>query len=134
MSAVQWDHKFEVGHARIDAQHRALLELINAVAEASAADASRPQVLRLVNELTKYAEYHFVSEENLMEESGYPDTARHRREHAILVARLADQIQDFQSGILRAEKIVAYLVEWFTLHAMQEDQKLASHLAGANPP
>lgn len=131
MTAIQWDRKFDLGHPRIDSEHRAFLDLIRALSRVDGETADRPKVLRQMKEIRKYAEFHFVSEENMMEETGYPDLARHRREHSIFLAQLGEQAYDYQSGILRVEKIVDFLFGWFSLHTAQEDSSLATHLAGA---
>ncbi|MCU7924131.1 MAG: hypothetical protein KZQ88_15690 [Candidatus Thiodiazotropha sp. (ex Dulcina madagascariensis)] len=61
-----WDKKFELGHERIDFEHSTI--------SAEAGNGSgKERILRLLAELRKYAEFHFLSEENEMLKVNYPD-------------------------------------------------------------
>lgn len=127
MITLQWDQKFEVGHERIDAEHRAFLNLIRSISEEN----DRPRITRLLRELEKYAEFHFVSEENIMEDHGYPGLAVHRLIHNRLLSGLTEQLHAFRNGSVDVAAIVEFLFQWFALHTSQEDRKLVDFLSGA---
>ncbi len=131
MFAVQWQKQFELGHERIDFEHRIFLGLIRAIADEVERSDNHDKLLRLLREVRKYADFHFLSEENIMLDHAYPQFEKHRQEHAALLARLDDNIHDFHSGTLGIEQIVEFLFQWFALHTTQEDKKLTSYLSGA---
>jgi len=74
---LKWDHRYELGNERIDAEHRIFLGLIVDFHDAAIQGASKDKLIRILNEISKYAEFHFVSEENIMTEYHYPEQKYH---------------------------------------------------------
>lgn len=127
--SLTWSQKYELGHERIDFEHRIFVSLIAAVEDEFAGDNARPRLQRLLNEVLKYAEFHFVSEENMMEDVGYPDLAAHRDAHRALLSTLRDRANEFAGGRLEVPALVDFLFHWFALHTTQEDRKVVSFIA-----
>lgn len=123
---LDWDSKFEIGHERIDFEHRIFLGLIRDLSvDAEAADGRFDRTLR---EILKYAEFHFVSEENIMADVAYPALAEHRSLHAMLLAQLQDKLQRRGDRVERPDEIVDFLFQWFALHTTQEDRRIAAFI------
>jgi hemerythrin len=132
MIDIHWDSKYEIGHPRIDHEHQVFVDLIRSVSVEADGKGSEERAGRLLSEVKKYAEFHFVSEENIMLDAGYPDYEAHRREHAVLLAELDDRLHRFRCGELALEAIVEFMFNWFALHTTREDRKIAEFLsAGA---
>lgn len=129
MINILWDQKFEVGHERIDAEHRIFLNLIRALSLADEDDSNKARILRLLLEVEKYAEFHFISEENIMIDVGYPDYAAHRHEHLLLLSRLEEEFHAYNNDDISLEHVVDFLFEWFALHTTQRDIDIARHIA-----
>lgn len=127
--SLQWDGKFEVGHERIDFEHRIFLGLIRdlSVEADKATDGAR--IERILGEIVRYADFHFVSEENIMTDIGYPGLEEHRCQHEMLLAQLRDRVQGFRAARELPQAIVEFLFQWFALHTSQEDRKIAQFLA-----
>ena len=125
---IQWDKRFEVGHLRIDHEHQVFLDLIRSVSLAS--DTNEPKIwcLRLLNEVKKYADFHFYSEENLMLRVGYPDYADHQRKHAELLALLDERIHAYTTDRIDLEAVVVYMFDWFAMHTTKMDKKLGKYI------
>lgn len=128
MVNIEWKQSFELGHPRIDAEHRIFLDLIQAISRFEAEHASPERVAGTILELLKYAEFHFVSEENLMQDVGYPDIESHRQEHRILLARLADNIAEARAGHKNMEEMAGFLYDWFSHHTLHVDMQLIRYL------
>lgn len=128
---LRWDHKFELGHARIDAEHKMFLELIVEFQESIARGDDRQRQARILNEIGKCAEFHFVSEENLMTDCAFPEREAHTRQHARLLSELNDMGWRFRSNQAEAQDVFEFLFQWFALHITSEDRKLVGHLKPA---
>ena len=124
--AFEWDKKYEVGNVRIDFEHQIFLDLIKTVHLAR--DFPKDRQRRLLAEVEKYAEFHFLSEENMMIDTGFPDRSYHTQEHNQLLAVLKNKIYEFEYEDLSVESTLDFLLEWFALHTSQVDKKLAEHL------
>ncbi|MCP4596631.1 hemerythrin domain-containing protein [Neptuniibacter sp.] len=126
MIKIQWDKKFELGHERIDFEHRIFLDLIKSVSQLAS---DKERALRLLREVEKYAEFHFISEENLMLDTGYPDYSSHKEEHQILLATLKEKSFEYRHDQLSLEELSDFLFQWFALHTTQVDSKLTQYIS-----
>lgn len=127
---IQWDHKFEVGHERIDFEHRIFLGLIRDLSVEAERNPQSPRVTRMLLEIHKYAEFHFLSEENIMLDVGYPHLVEHHRVHQRILTQLGDKIHQYQHQGVHdsAEDIVTFMFEWFALHTTAEDKRIAEFI------
>jgi hemerythrin len=88
---VDWDAAYETGHAELDAQHRALLALCNALADRCGPDAA-PRFDDTLRQLRTQAEAHFAAELAWRQAVGDPDLDDHRAdgdEFGFLVQEIA---------------------------------------------
>lgn len=129
MIDIKWDYKFEVGHPRIDNEHKVFVDLIHAVSRESERQCTKDKGLRLLLEVRKYAEFHFVSEENIMLDVAYPGYEEHRDEHAWLLRRLEDEFHRYYSDRVRLDALANFMFEWFALHTTVSDKKLSEWVA-----
>lgn len=125
---IPWSTQFELGHERIDAEHRIFLRLINEFAARVDKGSDTDMLARTLNEIRKYAEFHFVSEENIMQELEYPRLDEHRGQHRRLLEALDGWMGDMSSGGIKPGEVRQALVDWFADHSSQEDQKLVAHI------
>lgn len=127
---IQWHKDLDVGHDRIDFEHKVFLALIKNISLA-AADKPRRQLNRMLCELERYAAFHFFSEENIALENGESDkeVGIHQRIHQYLLDELRRKIQRHEDGTEETDTIVAFLVDWFGLHAEQDRERVARFAA-----
>jgi hemerythrin len=78
---IPWNKSYEIGHELIDSQHKIFLMLLNKLSVTIANGVTKEHMFRVLNELKKYAEFHFLSEENVMHECYYPGIDHHKRIH-----------------------------------------------------
>ena len=129
MIEVEWSDKFEVGHERIDFEHKIFLNLIRDASRLPLGGTPRERVLMHLNEVKQYAVFHFTSEENIMFDVDYPDIEAHKKEHKMLLALLDSRVYQYSTGDIELDEVVSFLFEWFALHTTQVDTRLAKHIA-----
>lgn len=122
-----WEKNFETGINRIDFEHQVFLELINSFRSAINAKASAERLKGIITELEKYAEFHFISEENFMKCIGYPEFKKHQTEHFELLENfnLSKHQNDFSI-------FLEFLFQWFANHTVAEDKKLKEYVMENN--
>lgn len=125
---LKWDHRYELGHERIDAEHKIFLGLIVDFNEAAKKHVPKDKLVRMLLEISKYAEFHFLSEENIMIEYRYPGYSQHAHLHQILLEQIKDHYTQFCSDAINADDVFEFLFEWFALHTSNEDKKLVGYL------
>lgn len=129
MLNVQWDKKFDIGNEKIDSEHKIFFGLIQDYTNEVSSSRSVARIRRILNELKKYAEFHFISEQNLMIEINYPALLHHINLHSALLFRLEDFYHDLAVGEVTYESFALFLFEWFTLHTTIEDKKIAEFIS-----
>jgi hemerythrin len=66
MHQIEWKDDYLTGIEEIDTQHKGFVKLINRLSIVQEFGNKKAIAVRLLNELGKYIEYHFASEENIM--------------------------------------------------------------------
>ena len=122
------DSKYSIDSGRIDRQHSVFFDVIRTVEEAEAEGAPKNKIRRLVAEVMKYSEFHFLSEENIMIDMGYPRFKEHREKHKQLIRSLKSYIIKFESGKSGANELIVFLNDWLSTHTLSEDKLLAKHI------
>ena len=93
------------------------------------------RVEEMVRRLVDASVVHFFREEALMKACHYPETARHRSDHLLLIR----SVQTFQASAFRqgrpiSEDIVRYLHGWVVDHINGSDRKLDAYLRSYSGP
>ncbi len=123
MSKIEWKSSYETGNAAVDLQHRYFVGLINRLYDELSVPGDKGHRERLLWEVVKYAELHFLSEENILLKEGLPGLEEHKRSHENLRMELGQKIQlSFAAGS-DPLPILAFLGEWFINHTVNEDIK-----------
>lgn len=128
---IVWGPNFELGVEDIDLQHHYFANLINRLASDFAAITDPALRLSLLAELNAYARFHFISEENLMVRSGYPELASHRALHMKLIDELSAREGRLivRNSAEDADDVLSFLGQWFLGHTAHEDRQFADYLA-----
>lgn len=128
MTDIKWDAKYSIGHERIDHEHQVFLDLIRNASLAVENNYPKDKVLRLMNEVKKYAEFHFYSEENIMLDVEYPDYEEHCKKHRMLLSNLENQLHNYNTYNGDLSVVVEFLYNWFALHTTTIDKELAAYI------
>jgi len=126
---VTWEKAFETGHAEIDQQHRELLALVDGLE--SAQEESPETLLRVLQHVMDFTHTHFLMEEVLMTEVGYPSPAREEmiEQHAEFTSYARLRVMEFRRGALVSVlPLQTFLAEWLTGHEFGLDRLLADFI------
>ncbi|MGD1042644.1 MAG: bacteriohemerythrin [Sedimentisphaerales bacterium] len=132
MEKIRWKDEYSVGVEKIDRQHRHLFEIINRLIDRSGSSGDSKLVSETLTEMLNYAKEHFTTEEELMQEYGYPEIESHKEQHIYFFKTTAElsisalnnqsiNAPNNQSVVLR--EIVEFLKLWLTLHILKCDMK-----------
>src|SRR5664279_3861688 len=126
---LEWSEGLSVGEAKIDHEHRKLIERINDVNAALVAEADKDEVLRLMRRLRDTATAHFANEERLLRERGYPEVGRLHLVHERLIADFYSAMDGFANTPFNAYWLVQGLTISHGLleHLAREDMQYRDH-------
>ncbi len=128
---IRWDSSLETGQALVDAEHRMLVFLFRKLDIAVKTGQPKLTIDQIINELRRYVEFHFASEENLMRETGYPHLLTHQAQHADLLAQLGSLVSKVIGRREFPEDLLFFLNQWLREHIAHHDQHVALHVQDA---
>ena len=130
MTDIEWKKSYEVGHERIDFEHRIFVDLIARIDDAQQKGDDPKYIQRLLEELRKYAEFHFISEENIMYSVSYPDYESHRTHHQKLIETYNQTLMQIELGEQTINDFITFLKDWFVNHTLHEDKNISDYVKG----
>ncbi|MDO9632546.1 MAG: bacteriohemerythrin [Humidesulfovibrio sp.] len=128
MAIVCWDGSLRIGVDAIDAQHRYLFEIINAMQSKLALGHASEALLDGLDSMRTYARFHFETEERLLDDHGYPDREAHRQAHRKFLEAL-DRLSGQHPSPELAHQALGFLLSWLSGHIQAEDGRYAPFLA-----
>jgi hemerythrin len=124
---ISWQKRYETGHPLIDAQHKLLVFLFKRLDAAIKTSQPAARLSRIVLETRRFVEFHFISEENLMEETGFHGLDAHRQMHAELLLEMNTMIAKVTAQREYPEDLLYFLNKWLIDHIGVHDQGAAFH-------
>jgi hemerythrin len=111
---LEWRQGFCTGVPEIDGEHQHLFELVKAL--------ELQTVETTLNELLEYVVTHFTNEQQLMEQSGFPEF----QQHLALHEQLASQVTEFLALHTvwteeRLQRLRRFLNQWLVGHILTHD-------------
>ena len=124
-----WNSNYEIGNDVVDGEHK---EIFGMVDKLLADDfTGRPDKIKsTIDFLAGYVVRHFDYEERLMEESDYPGTDTHVKQHRDFVKTVEALVERLEANLdsidlsLEVNKVI---VDWLAGHVMGSDKALVDH-------
>jgi hemerythrin-like metal-binding protein len=129
MQSIIWDPSFSVGVAKLDAQHKKIIDIINLLRSTPDVDVRSETVSELLTRLRNYASDHFATEEQLLVEHGYPELVTHKEAHKAYrrkVMALCEDTMDQNASV--PEELLRFLGDWWVNHILGDDMRYRSFL------
>lgn len=126
---IEWDRSLEIGDEFIDLQHRTFVILVSRSAKALERRVPHSVLMKIFYEIKKYAEFHFVSEENFMMQVGYPDYMQHEQMHSHLLSELSMKIAEANHNDKCAPEVLEFLYRWLLWHIAKEDKRIMAYVS-----
>jgi hemerythrin-like metal-binding protein/PAS domain S-box-containing protein len=127
-SFFEWSSDLCVGIDVIDEQHRTLVDLINRLyEEIITKGSSNENQEEILEELIRYAIYHFDFEEELLRKNGYAEIDAHCGYHARLKKKLLALLENIKtSSVTVNTELLGFLKAWLQQHIALEDKSAFS--------
>ena len=128
MPIAVWSYRYETGIDLVDAQHQALFEAVNRLADSFKEGKAKDQVKVSLDFLVDYTREHFQTEERFMREVGYPRLAEHMVEHVRLMEQVRDLQMDLADGKAVTMDVTIFLADWLKVHIHESDLDYVRYL------
>ena len=130
MARYEFTSNLETGNAIIDKEHRELIAAVNKLLDACSAGNALDEINKTVRFLNDYVNSHFMHEEQLQQQSGYPGISAHKAFHESYKKTLKDitsQIAASGASVGELMKLNTHISLLIT-HIKTEDKKLGAFL------
>jgi hemerythrin len=108
----------------MDDQHGILMDVMNELRLALVRGSGREQVSELLTRLISFTRMHFLSEEHLMEQTGFPGLADHRVLHQELLRLFRQWAERTQQGEdVRVRLLLCSMRDGYLAHIEGPDQQ-----------
>ncbi|MEO5351016.1 MAG: hemerythrin family protein [Magnetococcus sp. YQC-3] len=134
MDLIEWKSGYSTGNKDVDLQHQYFANLINRINQEFMEQHDYAYQVRLLQELHRYAVFHFFSEENIFLKLGFNDLESHERLHQSLLNELNSMIKNSVVQQNSPHRILQFLTDWFIEHTTQEDIQDFAVLNQKTPP
>lgn len=129
MAFFEWKEEYSVQVQQIDQQHQKLVGLLNEIYESLSRGEGREALGVILEELIRYTQTHFSTEEQLMKSHGYPDYMAHKEKHEKMAEKVMDYRIKFKAGaIANPIEISNFLKNWLQKHILETDKKYGPFL------
>lgn len=129
MAFIEWNENELVNVTEIDNQHKEIIGLINELHEISEQKKPQDYVLMHIQDILSKSNFHFNTEESLMQKHNFMNYYSHKIEHD----RFIRKMKEFMESDEPAEKshifdLLIFLKNWFKNHNEMKDKNMGSFL------
>lgn len=136
---MEWLDEYNTGIAKLDQQHKKLINAINRLQDALTTTYVNKQMATTLKFLVSYTQHHFSEEEELMESIGYPEINHQKRLHIALIRDVREILLKLKNKEkINAKELINFLIGWLKGHIIEEDLKIGVYVRKlenkGNPP
>ncbi len=130
MARYEFTKSLETGSAIIDKEHRELIDAVNKLLDACSEGKVHDRINETIDFLNGYVDRHFLHEEQLQKQSGYPGYAAHKAFHD----NYKKTLKDITAGVSSSGASIAEMMKLnshigiLISHIRTEDKKLGAFL------
>ena len=129
MKFLTWTDDLSVGDAELDKHHKTIIESINILETVINKKEQRQVTKQILDELHRYADYHFSAEENLFKKTNFPNAQNHIAEHRAFCDRLEKiQLQYDQQDEFSSLEVMDFLIDWVANHVVTFDKEYVPYI------
>ncbi|MCK5037587.1 MAG: hemerythrin family protein [Thermoplasmata archaeon] len=131
MTCIEWNDDLSVGIGLIDEQHKTLIQRLAQLSNAVNTSKGASEILKSLEFMYDYTNFHFADEEKQMEKYNYPGLEGQKKMHAEFIKAIKQLEEDFEeegaTGPL-ADSINTFLMNWLVKHIKGEDAKFGTYI------
>lgn len=124
---LEWKDDYLIGVESLDFEHRDLFARINELHQQLVRREDKARIEEALAGIHSRMAAHFALEEKFMRDTGFPNYARHKKEHVRFLDNIVEVIEEFVNdpGLGYADTLLAELRHWIINHVLTSDQELS---------
>jgi hemerythrin len=129
---VKWSDVYVTGLAKVDAQHKDLIDLTNELYQACmyGDDVLGIMFKEVMSRMVEYVRLHFTTEMGILTKIKFPNIVEHKKQHDELVKNILNAAKEYEAGKkYAANNFARVLKEWILSHIAIYDKEFALYFA-----
>lgn len=127
---IEYTNDMAVNVAKIDDQHRDLVQLANKLEEAVVTNADYKQIDAIIDQLSAFAHTHFELEEGYMKRYKYPSADAHILNHKTMFIQSVALAAELMESDAPPMDLLQTFQSWIAKHINDSDKALGEYLNG----
>ncbi|NOY72651.1 MAG: bacteriohemerythrin [Gammaproteobacteria bacterium] len=125
-----WKDDYNISVSEVNRQHQVLVRLINDLHRLIKIQGSHQSIEKALDALVQYTISHFSFEEEMFEQTQYPETESHKAKHKKLLGQITGFVRRIESGGNEQvfDELLSFLSDWLVKHIHGTDKRYAPHL------
>jgi len=135
ITMIIYSSEFRTHVAKIDEQHQELIDLINIFDSVEEGSHTKDEIEFMIDRLSDYIVIHFSYEEELMKETGYPESEWHLNWHNGFVAQIHNLKKEFLKNGFSDECVSIlddFIEKWVLRHIKNVDIAFGNYINDYN--
>ena len=125
MPIVEWKESYSLKNEALDKQHKKLLGILNRLYDDFMEGVNDSAYETTIDKLLAYADYHFKTEEQLMDKMRHAHTYSHLQQHKVFYENIRQLKETAEhSSKEQSRELIEFLVNWVVQHMVVEDGKI----------
>ncbi|KMQ49802.1 Methyl-accepting chemotaxis protein [Chitinispirillum alkaliphilum] len=114
--------KARLGLPEMDEQHHYLYNIFNLVPEDNVVKDPK-KMSSILDEIERYLNFHFTSEEHFMRMYDYPEFSSHQSDHELAASKLVGYMDQLNTENFKPASLRKFLFSWLYEHSISSDMK-----------
>ncbi len=124
MPLFTWNDSYSVQNNEMDQEHRQIIALLNKLHDAMGVGKSKEALPAVFDSLVQYTKTHFANEEILLQKHNYPGLVGQKRQHQVLIEKVAQlQKQVLDGDVSAGMRTYDFLKQWLVEHIQGSDKE-----------
>ncbi len=125
-----WKDDYNISVSEVNRQHQVLVRLINDLHRLIKIQGSHQSIEKALDALVQYTISHFAFEEEMFEQTQYPETESHKAKHKKLLGQIEGFVRRVELGGNEQvfDELLGFLSDWLVKHIHGTDKLYAPHL------
>lgn len=124
---IIWSEDSSLGVPILDEHHRGIVSIMNSLFYYMSHPAASTMLIPHINMITEYGRIHFMLEEELMEQAGYPNIEEHKKTHNELTLK-TNQIAMEARKTGDPYELLQFMKVWWMEHINVDDKAAGPYL------
>lgn len=127
MELIKWSDLYSVKNSIIDEQHKKLISIINELFTLISSR-NNQRLEEIISDLVKYTNYHFKTEEEILDKYNYFEKDEHIKQHKQFLNQILEFNDDFLNGKIQLKfEVFSFLKDWLLKHIIGSDKKYMNY-------